>query len=104
MCKSHCDEHPWHSDSCNYLETAGRLSIFCDTGGEEDCDAGGEEEDQDQLGDRTKEELQQEQTKHHGEVQEESVTIAQETLSSNQCSHDGKNSVYSLDCQHIYLF
>lgn len=47
VCKSCCEEHPWHSDVLNYLETAGKRSIFCQETQGDDCSAGGEEEDDD---------------------------------------------------------
>jgi hypothetical protein len=46
VCKSHCDEHPWHSDALNYLEAAGKRSIFCDACEDQDCSAGGEDVEQ----------------------------------------------------------
>lgn len=46
VCKSHCDEHPWHSDALNYLEAAGKRSIFCDACEEQDCSAGGDDVEQ----------------------------------------------------------
>lgn len=45
VCKSCCEEHPWHSDVLNYLETAGKRSIFCQETQGDDCSAGGDEED-----------------------------------------------------------
>mmetsp|Transcript_53937 Transcript_53937/g.106410 ORF Transcript_53937/g.106410 Transcript_53937/m.106410 type:complete len:908 (+) Transcript_53937:46-2769(+) len=93
VCKSHCDEHPWHNDSHNYLETAGRLSIFCDAG-QQDCDAGGEEEEEEEDG--GKEEYSNVVPKD-GQLelvdQEEQVELQEETpivggASSNQCSHE----------------
>lgn len=50
VCKSCCEEHPWHSDALNYLEAAGKRSIFCQEALDEDCSAGGEDEE-DQGGD-----------------------------------------------------
>jgi len=44
ICKSHCDEHPWHSDALNYLEAAGKRSIF-NAEEDEDCSAGGDDDD-----------------------------------------------------------
>ena len=42
-CRSCCPEHPWHNDALNYLEAAGKRSIFSTD--HEDESAGGEEED-----------------------------------------------------------
>lgn len=50
VCKSHCEEHPWHSDVLNYLEAAGKRSIFSDAAEEQDISAGGEEQEELQLG------------------------------------------------------
>lgn len=50
VCKSHCDEHPWHSDVLNYLEAAGKRSIFCDDCQDQDCNAGGDEDYDQQPG------------------------------------------------------
>jgi hypothetical protein len=46
VCKSHCEEHPWHSDVLNYLEAAGKRSIFCDPCEDQDCNAGGDDIEQ----------------------------------------------------------
>lgn len=46
QCKSHCDEHPWHSDALNYLEAAGKRSIFAQQAQEDDCNAGGDDLDE----------------------------------------------------------
>lgn len=48
VCKSCCEEHPWHSDVLNYLETAGKRSIFCQETQGDDCSAGGDEENDDE--------------------------------------------------------
>lgn len=59
VCKSCCEEHPWHSDALNHLEAAGKRSIFCQEALDEDCSAGGEEDEEEQEGDdRGEEELQ----------------------------------------------
>lgn len=44
VCKSCCPDHPWQSDSLNYLEAAGKRSIFSDAS-PEDVNAGGDEDD-----------------------------------------------------------
>eukprot|EP01034_Spumella_vulgaris_P026150 gene26149-32685_t len=43
LCRSCCEEHLWQSDSLNYVEAAGRRSIFSE---EQDQSAGGEDEDE----------------------------------------------------------
>ncbi len=74
VCKSHCDEHPWHSDALNYLEAAGKRSIFCDACEDQDCSAGGEDVEQGGAATEARSEesaAQQHQHQHQQEGHEE---------------------------------
>lgn len=44
ICKSCCSEHDWQSDAMNYVEAAGKRSIFSDSNTEDDIEAGGDED------------------------------------------------------------
>lgn len=79
VCKSCCEEHPWHSDVLNYLETAGKRSIFCQETQGEDCSAGGEEEDEEGEEGR-------ETTFTAGEAQEASMPV----LTSSSAEDEGE--------------
>jgi hypothetical protein len=54
VCKSFCGEHDWQSDAMNYVEAAGKRSIFSDNSAEDDVEAGGDE-----IEDDTEENTQQ---------------------------------------------